>query len=174
LSAPALAFPGLAPGVRVSRKESLTPGLRPGSVIQVRTSSPVSAHHAYQMYAHVTWHTYQRIGCVNQAAAKDVRLAAARAGRRTGIQVLKGAVLADHVHLLVSFRPDTRLSDFVRLTKTVSAYLANDRVPGAVRWARGYYAATLAKRDLAQVAAYIASQHKRHPDRIPAPSLKVY
>jgi len=134
----------------------------------------VSAHHAYQLYAHVTWHTYQRVGCVNQAAANDVRLAAARAGRRTGVEVLKGAVLADHVHLLVSFRPDTRLSDFVRLAKTVSAYLANERVPGTVRWARGYYAATLAKRDLAQVAAYIAAQHKRHPERIPAPSRKAY
>src|SRR5881628_1632841 len=99
----------------------MTPGLRPGSVRLVGMSSRVPAHHAYQMYAHITWHTYQRIGCVNQAGANDVRLAAARAGRRTGVQVLKGAVLADHVHLLVSFRPDTRLSDFVRVAKTVSA-----------------------------------------------------
>src|SRR6266699_2160898 len=56
---------------------SMTPGCRPGSVRLVGVSPRVPAHHAYQMYAHLTWHTYQRVGCVNQAAADDVRLAAA-------------------------------------------------------------------------------------------------
>ena len=131
-------------------------------------SPRVPAHHAYEMYAHLTWHTYQRVGCVNQAAANDVRLAAARAGRRTGVQVLKGAVLADHVHLLVSYRPDSRLTDFVRLAKSGGAYRANLRVPGTVKWARGFYVDSLGKSALSRVASYIARQFQRHADRIPA------
>jgi len=83
------------------------------------------------------------------------------------VRVLRGAVLADHVLLVVSFQPDTRLSDFVRLAKGVSATRANRRVPGAVRWARGFYAATLHKRDLKAVVRYVARQFDRHPDRIP-------
>ena len=39
--------------------------------------------------------------------------------------MLRHAVLADHVHVVVSFRPDTRLSDFIRLAKAVAATRAN-------------------------------------------------
>ncbi|MGH7605929.1 MAG: transposase, partial [Gemmatimonadales bacterium] len=39
---------------------------------------------------------------------------------------------ADHVHVLLSFRPNSVLSDFIRLAKTISAYRANSRIPGAL------------------------------------------
>jgi REP element-mobilizing transposase RayT len=86
---------------------------------------------------------------------------------RTGISVVASAVLADHVHVLVSFKPETRLSDFVRTAKAASAYMANRRVVGTVRWARGFYAATIHKTDLTRVAAYVHRQFDRHPDLIP-------
>jgi putative transposase len=127
----------------------------------------MSGHHAYQLYAHITWHTWQRVGCVDAAAAHEVRRAVASAGKRSGVEVLRGAVLADHVHLVVSFRPDTRISDFVRFAKSVAATRANGRVPGAVRWARGYYVATIHRRDLPGVIGYVSSQYRRHPDLIP-------
>jgi REP element-mobilizing transposase RayT len=85
----------------------------------------------------------------------------------SGVRVLRSAVLADHVHVLASFRPDASLSDFVRLAKSGSAYRANDRIPGAVRWARGFYAASLGRADIPKVAGYIKNQYRRHPDRIP-------
>jgi putative transposase len=132
----------------------------------------MSGHHAYQMYAHITWHTWERVGCVDASAALDVRTAVASAGKKSGVEVLRGAVLADHVHLIVSFRPDTRLSDFVRLAKSVAATRANRRVPGTVRWARGYYVATLHKRDLPRNVAYVSRQFERHPDLIPQSSTR--
>ncbi len=132
----------------------------------------MSGHHAYQMYAHITWHTWERVGCVDAAAAVDVRTAVASAGKRSGVEVLRGAVLANHVHVIVSFRPDTRLSDFVRLAKSVAATRANRRVPGTVRWARGYYVATIHKRDLIRNIGYVSRQFERHPDLIPRNSTR--
>jgi REP element-mobilizing transposase RayT len=129
------------------------------------------AHHAYELYAHITWHTWQRVGCIDAGAADEVRAAAVSAGKRAGVEVVRGAVLADHVHLVVSFRPDTRLCDFVRLAKCVAATRANRRVAGAVRWARGYYAGTLHKGDLPHVLRYVDRQFERHPDLIPRGSL---
>jgi REP element-mobilizing transposase RayT len=105
----------------------------------------VSGHRAYQLYAHITWHTWNRIGCVNRDAARDVSIAITCAARRTATVVLRSAVLADHVHVLISFRPDTRISDFVRLAKTIAAFRANRRVAGTIKWARGFYAASLHK-----------------------------
>ena len=122
------------------------------------------------MYAHITWHTWKRVGCVDAAAASDVRSAVASACQATGVRVLRNEVLADHVHLVVSFRPDIRLSDFVRLAKSVSATRANRRVTGTVRWARGYFVTTLHKRDLASATQYVADQFRRHPDLIPRKS----
>src|SRR2546422_7518921 len=126
-------------------------------------AKPMSNHRAYQLYAHITWHTWD-------AAVDDVRSAVASACHKSAVRVLRGAVLADHVPLVVSSRPDPRLSDFVRLAKSVAAVRANRRIPGAVRWARGFYATTLHKRDLSRVVAYVAQQHERHPDRIPGPA----
>jgi len=143
-----------------------TPGLRPGSVDSDQATI-MSGHHAYQMYAHITWHTWKRVACVDRLAAIDVKSAVAHACKETGIHVLREAVLSDHVHLVVSFRPDTRLCDFVRLAKSVAATRANQRVAGAVRWARGYYVTTLHRSDLDRVVRYVARQFQRHPDRIP-------
>ncbi len=112
----------------------------------------MSNHRAYQMYAHVTWHTWKRVGCVDAAAASDVRSAIASACQATGVRVFREAVSANHVHLVVSFRPDIRLSDFVRLAKSVS---------------RGYFVTTIHKRDLPRTTRYVADQFQRHPDLIP-------
>jgi len=129
----------------------------------------MSNHRAYQLYAHITWHTWKRVGCIDQAAARELQSAITSACEDLGVRVLRRAILADHVHVVLSFRPDTRLSDFVRLAKSVGALRANRRIPGAVRWARGFYAATLHKRDLTNVITYATAQFERHPDRIPRP-----
>jgi len=143
----------------------VNPGLAPGV-----SPTRMSNHHAYQMYAHITWHTWKRVGCVDAAAASDVLSAVTSACHATGVRVLRNAVLADHVHVVVSFRPDIRLSDFVRLAKSVAATRANRRVPGAVRWARGYFVTTIHKRDLTRVTRYVGDQFVRHADLIPRKS----
>jgi REP element-mobilizing transposase RayT len=106
---------------------------------------------------------------VNRDAARDVSIAITCAARRTSTVVLRSAVLADHVHVLISFRPDARISDFVRLAKAIAAFRANRRVAGTIKWARGFYAASLHKKMLPAVDKYISEQHDRHPDRIPRP-----
>ena len=160
--------PGFRPGQSKGGPSCLRiPVLAPG-VSKDATRSVVSNHRAYQLYAHITWHTWKRVGCLDLEAARDVSIAVASAGRRASVSILRTAVLADHVHVLVSFRPDTRLSDFIRLAKTISAFRSNSRIPGAVRWARGFFIASLHRRDLARVDEYIARQYQHHRDRIPA------
>src|SRR2546426_621475 len=127
----------------------------------------MSGHSAYQLYAHITWHTWKRAGCIDQAAVQDLESAIKSAGDESHIRLLRHAILSDHVHLVVTFRPDSRLSDFVRSVKSVAATRANRRVAGAVHWARGFYAATLHKRALDRVITYVPRQFARHPDRIP-------
>ena len=133
----------------------------------------MSSHRAYQMYAHITWHTWERVGCIDTDAVQDIRSALVSASKATGIRVLQHNELADHVHLLLSFSPRHRLCDFLRQVKSVASFRAGRRVTGAVKWARGYYVATYHKKDLPKVANYIARQHERHPDLIPKQSKRL-
>src|SRR5205823_12786236 len=110
------------------------------------------------------------VGCRDAAAASDVESALTSECQPTCVRVLRRAVWAAHVHVVVSFRPDIRLSDFVRLATSVAATRANRRVPGAVPWARGYFLTTIHKRDLPGVTRYVADQFQRHPDLIPKKS----
>jgi len=127
----------------------------------------MSEHRAYRLYAHITWHTWRRLGCIDAAGVADVRSAVRSACERTAVRVVRDAVLSDRVHLVISFRPETRLSDFVRLAKCVAAVRANRRVPGSLKWCRGFFAATLNERDLDRAIRYVSQQFERHPDRIP-------
>jgi REP element-mobilizing transposase RayT len=77
------------------------------------------------------------------------------------------AVLADHVHVVLSFRPETRISDFIRVAKSGSAVMANRRVTGQLKWARGAFVATYHRSGLTNLIGYVGNQNQRHPDRIP-------
>jgi len=127
----------------------------------------MTGHRAYQLYCHITWHTWNRVGCIDEDHAGLTRRAIDVAADRNQVHVLAAAILADHVHLLVSFRPATRLSDFIGAAKGLAARTANQRVPGAIRWARGFHAASLGRRDLDSVRSYLEIQNQRHPDLIP-------
>ena len=86
-----------------------------------------------------------------------------RAAERHRVNVLAQAVLTEHVHVLVSFRPDTALSGFIRDAKSESSRLVG---PNAA-WCRGYYAGSVCANHLAVTRAYIARQHAHHPNLIP-------
>jgi REP element-mobilizing transposase RayT len=130
----------------------------------------MAAHTAYQIFVHVVWHTWRRVGCVDARAAEAVRQAVAAASGRFGVRVLACAVLADHVDLLITIRPSSCISDFVGRCKGLSSYLANRQVECALKWARGFYAASVSRSDLKAVKRSIAAQRGRHRDLVQAGS----
>jgi REP element-mobilizing transposase RayT len=127
-------------------------------------------HKAIGLYAHITWHTLRREPCLTKADAACVVAAVLEAADRCRVRVHSQAVLTDHVHLVVSFAPDTTLSSFIRHAKSRAALLINQRrLSGrVVRWCRGYYANTLSRSDVTAARNYVGAQFRRHPDRIPA------
>ena len=127
-------------------------------------------HQAMGLYAHLGWHTKSRVPTV---WAKDVTVIVdsfRAAGARTKVRVHAIAVLSEHVHLMVSYPPSARLSDFVRDAKSESSRRIN-RTRGSKRWlldwCRGFYANAVCHAHLNDLRLYIASQAARHPDRLP-------
>ena len=126
-------------------------------------------HKALGLYAHLTWHTWRWELSFRNVDVAVITGVALEAAVRCRVRVHAQAVLADHVHVLVSYPPDTSLSSFIRHAKSESARRINLGRPhgAAVRWARGCYAGSLSRSHVRPARVYIANQHTRHPDRIP-------
>jgi len=130
----------------------------------------VHIHKALGLYAHVTWHTWRRQRSIRAADVADVVESVLQAGHCRGVHVHAQAVLAEHVHVIVSYNPAVALAPFIRHAKSESARrlnLSRGRV-GAFRWCRGYYAGSLSRSHVRDARVYVARQHSRHPELIPA------
>ena len=90
------------------------------------------------------------------------------AGQRNDVHILAQAVVANHLHVLVSFRPDQALTPFIRDAKSESARRVNLFDPQRLHWARGYYAGSISQSQIAATRSYIARQYLRHPELIPS------
>ena len=126
-------------------------------------------HKAIGLYAHLTWHTWRREPSLRRGDVAVVTDVVLEAARRCRVRVHAQAVLADHVHVLVSYPPDATLSSFIRHAKSESARRINlGRAPAlSFRWARGFYAGSLSRSHVRGARTYLANQRVRHPDRIP-------
>ena len=80
------------------------------------------------------------------------------------VEIVAGAVCADHVHLCVSIPPKLSVSDFVGYLKGKSALMIYDKHPEMESkwdrsfWARGYYVTTIGNVNETTVKEYIRRQ----------------
>lgn len=78
----------------------------------------------------------------------DVREIIKRLCDYRNIEIIEGAVCADHVHLYLSIPPSEKVSDIVGYLKGKSALMLYDKYPEMANgwtkafWARGYYVST--------------------------------
>ena len=121
-------------------------------------------HKAFELYAHITWATRLRVRAIARRHVAIIAKAILDAAERHHIHVLSQAVLTDHVHVLVSFRPDCALMGFVRDAKSESSRRAE-----TITWGRGYYAGTVSWREIDAHRRYIGRQYSHHPQLIPPP-----
>ena len=80
------------------------------------------------------------------------------------VEIVAGAVCADHVHVCVSIPPKLSISDFVGYLKGKSALMIYDKHPEMESkwdrsfWARGYYVTTIGNVNEETVKEYIQQQ----------------
>ncbi|PYP13943.1 MAG: IS200/IS605 family transposase [Gemmatimonadetes bacterium] len=142
--------------------------MAPGSVYPKGLGVSKAGHRSFALFAHVTWHTSRREHSVRQTDVATVTRALLECAARNSVHVLAQAVMADHVHVLVSFRPDLSLMPFIRDAKSESARRVNGPHRRRLTWARGYFAGSVSHSHIPTVRAYLARQPLRHPDSVPA------
>ena len=82
------------------------------------------------------------------------------------VEIIEGAVCADHVHLCLSIPPKIKISEFMGYLKGKSALMIYDRHPELGNkferdfWARGYYVSTIGDVDEETIRKYIREQEE--------------
>lgn len=82
------------------------------------------------------------------------------------VEIIEGAVCADHVDICVSIPPKLSVSEFVRYLKGKSSLMIIDKHPeqgskwNRAFWARGYYVSTVGNITEEAIKKYIQEQQE--------------
>jgi putative transposase len=108
-----------------------------------------TSHSVYDLKVHVVWITKYRKPVLFGNVATRLRDLVREICKALDVEILRGHVSKDHVHLFVSLPPYLSVSDLVKLVKgkTSRKLLSENRVLakkfwGRHLWARGYFAAS--------------------------------
>jgi putative transposase len=129
-----------------------------------------SSHSVHQLQVHIVWITkyrYQILKGDVQVRCRDLLRQSCDA---MDIQILKGVVSKDHIHLHLSYPPKLSVSEIVKRLKGRSSRLLLDefaelkkRYWGSHLWAVGYGAWSVGNITDEMLQEYL-EHHKQHPN----------
>ena len=104
------------------------------------------AHTVFEIHLHLVWTTKYRKPVMGGEVGLRVREVIRQVCRAEEVDILKGHVSKDHVHLFVSIPPQVTISRFVQKVKGKTSHKLLSEFPhvrkvywGRHFWARGYF-----------------------------------
>jgi putative transposase len=123
------------------------------------------SHSVFDIHLHIVWTTKYRKPVMVGEVGHRVREIVRQACREQDVEILKGHVSKDHVHLFVSIPPQVTISRLVQRLKGRSSYkllgeFAHLRKTfwGRHLWARGYFCCSSGNVTDEVIKAYIENQ----------------
>jgi putative transposase len=123
------------------------------------------AHSVFEIHLHFVWVTKYRKPVLTGEVSLRVRELIRQSCREEEVEILKGHVAKDHVHLFVSIPPQVTISRLVQRLKGKSSHhlLAEfthlrKAFWGRHLWARGYFCCSSGNVTDEVITAYIADQ----------------
>jgi putative transposase len=124
-----------------------------------------SAHAVYDLKYHLVWIVKYRKKILRGRLAERARDLIRQTCEARGVIIMRGAISADHIHMLVSAPPELSPSKLVQYIKGRSSRRLQDEF-GELRkefwgqhlWGRGYFCATVGAVDEKTVQEYIENQ----------------
>jgi putative transposase len=130
-----------------------------------------SSHTVYDIKYHLVWITKYRKPVLRGAIAERVRDLIREICKARDVEILKGHVSADHVHIFVSVPPHISVSQLVQWIKGKTSrkmlveFKALSRAFwGRHIWGRGYFVASSGHVTDEAIMNYIEQQGKEPPD----------
>ena len=130
-----------------------------------------SSHTTYDIKYHLVWITKYRKPVLTGAIAQRVRDLIREICRSKEVEIIKGHVSKDHVHIFVSVPPHIAVSDLMQSLKGKSSRRMMSEFKALSRtfwgrhiWARGYFAASSGNVTDEVIIKYIELQGKEPED----------
>ena len=102
----------------------------------------------YHRY-HIVWATKYRYDVLRGELRRRVREIVRQACAELGVEIIKGVLSTNHVHMFIAVPPQHAISDFMRRIKGRSSRRIQQEFPairkrywGCHFWARGYFSTT--------------------------------
>ena len=119
-------------------------------------------HTIFNIQIHLCWMTKYRYKVLTGDLAVRTRDLIRRICTEENVEILKGTVSSDHIHILVSLDPSTPVSTFVKYLKGKTSRMLQIQYPdlkkrywGQHLWARGYFAVSVGNVTAEMVKQYI-------------------
>ena len=128
-----------------------------------------TSHTTYDCRYHIVWITKYRKKVMSGVVAERVRELVRQICKENDVEIIKGHVSKDHVHLFVSIPPHLAISKLVQILKGKSSYKLlgenkelSKQFWGRHLWARGYFAVTVGNVNSEEIQKYIEEQEEHH------------
>ena len=125
------------------------------------------SHSIFSLHVHLVWCTKYRKSVLVGDVGQRLRELARQICSDMGAEIMSGVIAKDHVHVLVSVRPQVSVSRLVQKLKGKTSYKLQREFSslrkqywGQRMWARGYFACTTGNVTDESIQAYI----KGHTD----------
>jgi len=129
------------------------------------------SHTAFSIHLHIVWITKYRKKVLKKEIAVFVRDIIRKECNKSQVDILKGHISKDHVHILVSIPPQQSISRLVQRLKGKSSYLILSQYPhlkkiywGRHFWARGYFVRSCGEVTDEVIKHYIETQSHNDDD----------
>jgi putative transposase len=130
-----------------------------------------ASHCIYDIKCHVVWTTKYRKRILSPEIGRRVRDIVRLICTSLDVDIIKGNIRRDHVHLLVSVPPTLSMSKLVQRMKGVTSRKLlqenrglNKAYWGRHLWSRGYFAASIGDVTEEVIAQYIEDQQETERD----------
>ncbi len=130
-----------------------------------------SSHSVYDLKYHIVWITKYRKKVIVGAVAERVRELVREISKANDIEILKGHVSKDHVHIFVSAPPHLSVSKIVQLIKGKTSIKLQQEFKNIQKefwgrhvWARGYFVASSGNVTDEVIMQYIENQDVEKED----------
>ncbi len=129
-----------------------------------------SSHSVFDLKVHLVWATKYRYEVLTKKVGKRIRELIRQTCQANDMQIIKGRVAKDHVHLYISYPPKLSVSEMMRLLKGRSSRKIQQEFPqlskrywGKHFWAIGYGAFSSGHVTDAMIREYL-DNHDKHPN----------
>lgn len=140
------------------------------NVFELSTKSDVThgRGYVYSLRYHIVWCTKYRKAIFVNGMEDEVKDYLRNTASDLQMTIDAMEVMSDHIHLLVSCKPQICLSDAIKVLKGNTArwlFLSHPEIKkqlwGGHLWNPSYFVATVSERSSSQVKQYIAEQKKK-------------